>query len=593
MDSKNIEEKAINEVKRFFEDSSIIHTYITENDKEPFWDGHLYLYPSGIKTKENFQGRVPVQVKGKVLKKAKTNNFSYPIDIADLKAYLHEGVIFIVVQLIEKQRIIFYHNLSPILLRSIIAQHPNNKSTSIKMFPLSNSVSEVEVELLQFEIDCKKQVSSANSASIDFETLMKISNNTFSFSLVLSKENRSRPFFEILTSRSTYIYANINEPAAIQIPIGDGPAMLEIDQEFICPISIKGKLFYSSYMCKYRKDFTVICIGNCIELEIPKASNGHKPNINIKRNAYFLKDVIKETEYIIGIADAKEMTIGEITIQIAIEECPFINELRHNIDNWKELDATLCKIGVHEDINLITLSKKEIRNIELLIRMVGRGEELNLKGEIPRIVEMKISNLKLFLLVYKANLDKSKLKSLFDKSLDLRISQKYSDGEFPESLYGSFDKKAISDCSNFPYNDIIPSYEALMNDNPHVCERMNLLLLELLSAYDQMPSQSNTKELALHTATEMADWLIANDTNEETKNTNLLNKYQILKRRGNLMDTERQRLKLLQINNADAFLGCGIALLLDDSDAFDIYWKKMSAKEHAQFKNFPIWIFKK
>ena len=53
-DSKVIEEKAINAIKLFFEDSCIISTFIAENDKEPFWDGHLYLYPNGIKKNENF-----------------------------------------------------------------------------------------------------------------------------------------------------------------------------------------------------------------------------------------------------------------------------------------------------------------------------------------------------------------------------------------------------------------------------------------------------------------------------------------------------------------------------------------------------------
>jgi hypothetical protein len=593
IDSKAIEEKAINEVKRFFEDSSIVSTFIAENDKEPFWDGHLYLYPNGIKKNDNFQGRVATQIKGKVLKEAKMNNYTYPVDMPDLKAYLHEGLVFIVVQLVEKQRIIFHRYLSPIVLRDIITKHPENKSVSIRMFPLSNSLNEVELELLQFEIDCKKQISSADSSPINFEDLLKMEIANFSFTLALSEEDRSRPFGDLITSKPIYLYTNINSSTDIQIPIGNDQVFIEFNKEIKNPVSVKSKQFYSSYICKYKKDCTIISISNCMELTISKGANRNiaNTNINIKRGACFLKDIIKDTEFILAIADASEITIGKTTIQIPIKEDAFISELRQNINGWKELDTTLCKIGTHEDIDLTNISQKDTQNIELIIRMIGRGEELKLNGKIPSIIKMKISNLSLFLFAYKASSGKSILKNLFDSSL---LGIDISDGTFKESIYGLFDRKTIFECSNFPYNNIIPSYEALIDINPRVCERMTLLMLELLSAYDMMSPTLTRKKLALQTANEISDWLIAKDTNEEARKINLINKYQILKRQGKLLDAEKKVLKRLQLENTDSpNLECGIALLLDDSDAFDIYWQKLLDEEHTRFINFPIWIFKK
>ena len=43
-DTKAIEEKALNYLKSFIEDSRVISQFIDDNDKEPCWDGHLYLY---------------------------------------------------------------------------------------------------------------------------------------------------------------------------------------------------------------------------------------------------------------------------------------------------------------------------------------------------------------------------------------------------------------------------------------------------------------------------------------------------------------------------------------------------------------------
>lgn len=52
IDTKAIEEKALNYLKTFIEDSERISQYLTDNDKEPCWDGHLYLYDVDGKTRK-------------------------------------------------------------------------------------------------------------------------------------------------------------------------------------------------------------------------------------------------------------------------------------------------------------------------------------------------------------------------------------------------------------------------------------------------------------------------------------------------------------------------------------------------------------
>jgi hypothetical protein len=61
-DTKAIEEKALNYLKLFIEDSRDISQFLTDNDKEPCWDGFLYLYSDGIRDKKHLLGRVTVQV---------------------------------------------------------------------------------------------------------------------------------------------------------------------------------------------------------------------------------------------------------------------------------------------------------------------------------------------------------------------------------------------------------------------------------------------------------------------------------------------------------------------------------------------------
>lgn len=52
-DTTNIEAKALNEFRRYLEDSKGIQPIISDNDKEPSWDGFLYVYNAGIKDKSH------------------------------------------------------------------------------------------------------------------------------------------------------------------------------------------------------------------------------------------------------------------------------------------------------------------------------------------------------------------------------------------------------------------------------------------------------------------------------------------------------------------------------------------------------------
>ena len=90
IDTKAIEDKALNHFKSFIEDSKVISQFISDNDKEPCWDGHLYLYADGIRDKEHLQGRVPIQIKGTEVGRFVTKKWKIKLEKADLKAYLDD-----------------------------------------------------------------------------------------------------------------------------------------------------------------------------------------------------------------------------------------------------------------------------------------------------------------------------------------------------------------------------------------------------------------------------------------------------------------------------------------------------------------------
>ena len=68
MTTKQIEEIAVQTVGLYFSKSQAISPYISNNDKEPCWDGNLYVYSNPDKTNASLYGRIPVQVKVKIIK---------------------------------------------------------------------------------------------------------------------------------------------------------------------------------------------------------------------------------------------------------------------------------------------------------------------------------------------------------------------------------------------------------------------------------------------------------------------------------------------------------------------------------------------
>ena len=98
MDKKAIETLSVNAVRDSIVTSDFLDQFIADNDKEPSWDGFVYIYEDNSKKKDKLKGRIPVQVKGKECDDFSRDEISYSMSIADLKNYLYDGgaILFVV-----------------------------------------------------------------------------------------------------------------------------------------------------------------------------------------------------------------------------------------------------------------------------------------------------------------------------------------------------------------------------------------------------------------------------------------------------------------------------------------------------------------
>ena len=110
--------------------SKHINREISEGDKEPIWDGHIYFYKDTKRRNIDFVERIPVQVKGN--DDNYKENVGYSISRNNLEHYLTEGgVLYFVVYLKDDSPTVTYASLTPKAIKKILLASDKKKKGRI------------------------------------------------------------------------------------------------------------------------------------------------------------------------------------------------------------------------------------------------------------------------------------------------------------------------------------------------------------------------------------------------------------------------------------------------------------------------------
>ncbi|MCL2509225.1 MAG: hypothetical protein FWF05_08625 [Oscillospiraceae bacterium] len=147
----DIERLATTEVKKRLALCTGLSPFISEGDKEPSWDGNIYVYPNDNCRKAELIAKVPVQVKGKKKQiNADTLNFSFSAEVSDLNNYWRDGgAMYFVVLINGSDSFVFYKSLLPLDLQHIL----KNIGTLLEIIRAYDSQMRKDSQLLQFAID--------------------------------------------------------------------------------------------------------------------------------------------------------------------------------------------------------------------------------------------------------------------------------------------------------------------------------------------------------------------------------------------------------------------------------------------------------
>lgn len=597
IDTKAIEEKALNYLKTFIEDSERISQYLADNDKEPCWDGHLYLYDGEGKSKEHLQGRVPIQVKGTVVERFKTKKWKFKLERADLQAYLHDPTFFIVCQIKKnsKERKLFYRELLPCTVQKLLKDMGKKESRQTLFHLLPTDLKEFEDKLLVFMNNSRKMLSFANSDPMTMEDVIKDGIRNFSFVSPVKPSDRIQ-LMNYLSTHDTYLYANISKKPYIDFPIADGPMRFTFKRQEYCDVRIGDRVFYHGFTNEIKDGFMYVTVGGILTMIIPLEEKDRvNASVKIKTDSKYLKESIHEAEFVLALDKHKVLSFGDIDIKLGVNDNNLVEELHEKLLCWKDLQMVLDKMHVTKPFDLTAITPNQIHSINILIEALVEGKRIKLKKPENSILLFEIANIKLLLWCIVDKNGECAIGDFFDGAIN--ISYLYQGKErINASIYSYLQNDNLwSKIDNVDYEGLLPSAIKSVDENAHCFELLNLDVLAMLSAADTLETEEPKKRSTLlEECYKLNDWLLKNDLEGDRLMVHKCNKMQIIKRQRAFDENEVSEMsQILENDDISNIYKAGFCLLLENKDGFNSYYNQLTDDEKQMLKKYPIWRYAK
>lgn len=593
MDKKNIESAAISEIKDSILGCDILSPYISENDKEPSWDGFIYIYKDKGRKKENIQGRVAIQVKGEANSDFTQSEISHSADISDLKNYLKEnGVIYFVVYINKRnprQRKVYYETLTPVKLALKLRSNENTTSLNIKLREFPNEPKIQKVLFLNFLKDSRQQVSYAPHNIISIDEVKQSNIRGFTYLPENYKVlNTTQSLFNLLNRNEIYFYASDNNKNLIPTDLFTSSELKlnVMDTVDNCPISINGKNYYSGFKRVFSEDGMTIHIGNSMSLSINE-QGGSK--FNFKLASSVRKGITDLVFYVETIKNGNKFSIKGKDFTFSIINSTIEDHLVFLEDKLTFLNKVIdlfTILNIDEDLDLEILSTEDQIYLDILFKAILDKESVNINVEgddNTSVTNLKIANILIKLIVFKNGADSYTIKDFFRSELQAMLPNDNGDMRImcPFSI---MEKEDYMNISNINYEVILNSYKSLSHFG-YIYQIAIIDMLKMLSAYDNKPNAKLFKLIK-----DISNWIFEESKDNVPMEIKLLNSFQIIKRERDFNNEEKAQLvELTENSNIECKLGANI--LLGYKEASKIYFNKLTDEQQEVFKSFPIYKF--
>jgi len=589
-----IEKIATGAVKSMIARTERLSNFINDGDKEPVWDGNVYIHEDAKRTKKNIK-RVSVQIKGKLVLGTGPKKIKYRVVQDDLNGYLHNGgAIFFVVYIdkntgIAKQ--VYYSLMLPLKIMKLQKENDPEKPILVAFSQYPDDPTEQTELFLNFYADSQRQASFVDVEPPTVEELVEkgiLESISFNYTKVGEPlDELSLP--KVVEGKPISLYANL-KGFSVPVPVRyiDEICHVTAMMEQNLPVCVDNVCYYDQVKMVSTAEHISIKIGKVLTIVQPHDLDGNEPiTFNFKITGTlservaairFLKAVREKGSFMLaGKSVPMIFTDEQLTTLHADEWDSFLEDLTL-------IDRILKDLHVTKDLDMNQLDHRGKSQLDMLLHSVGKGETLtDVHGEYPGAALFSLGNVKLLLFAKRNEDDSCSLCDYFGVKFTVTVDDQ-NGISYPISQHALLKKNHFLHVDNMDLNMVVE--DLLCSPTTEVStSQVNNTMLEMLLAYDEEP-----REEFLSGCIRIAEWLCSLEK-VFPQDIALINKLQITARVRELTFSEKQQLyKLIERSDNDT-VKIGALLLLGEEQEALKKLKALPKEEQKLLLKYPIFRF--
>lgn len=574
------EQRAITKLRDAFDKIETIKTNFNENDKGISFDGSIELYNGNIDKKENYNGEIKVQIKGRTINQRLNRKKSCQLDVDknDINNYEKvDGIIFFVVLFESKNPDsygIYSSSLLPAKLKKIKDENKTNMKPKLKIkFDKINDSDDLEEICRNFKIQQNIQKGNVKNISNNF---YDVANDKIEFKIW---QNKNKNEFSLVgTEQYFYEYDKSNKLVNILLA-----KINSITTKTECKISNEEKTIVYDYIdlvktnnsktIRFGKSFCIYPETNKIKIEIKGT----------------FKERLKDLSFLSSIYDNSGFFIDNSFTSIELDKNNK-EKIKEYYTDYLKLDAFIKKHGIEKDYDFDNWSQKDFEKLSFVVNLIESGKvyEKNIFGR-PVLGSYTINDFCISIFSptnsdIRYYCETTTIWNSKRKNYKFKITSG-DEKIYTNNIFMSLNKEAYySDDIN--YNEM---KESLKNYTYDKNERtlINNQVLKILLAYDDKKNQE-----LLDYALWLTNKLLENSKDKNEKNIYRVNYYQIIKRQRMLTENEEDELVDIKENSENEFIKIGCNILLNDTHDINFVLRKFDTDTLNILKTYPIFNLK-
>ncbi len=604
----NIEIQSISHLKKIISSTDHLVPNINENDREPSWDGDIYIYSDNGNNhkKDNLIGRVPVQVKGISVKFEPTSEtIKFSINLSDLNNYYRErGALYFVIEVFnpESDRVddvkykVYYRVLSTYRINKLLTKANEQKTITVSLKQFPDTIKAIETCVRTAYERTKYRCAD----SIDIPLNRQIHINNDKLFIHVSEYDSSKSVIDTIYENGMSLLCKKDN--GLIFPIMELDNLVSISASTHATVAIDNCSIELPIIFNRNSTVNEFYLGKIIHGILGNgvvAINFSPSQFAFQDNFYTymlmsaLKNVNKHLkingmQLDLSLMDKTKLNISEI--ETYHHELEWICELLSSINSNRDIDLSCTNNDVDQNklrFLYASVVKKQAILHDLAINIFGgdvKIDAINEKGVY--IFKSKIFNLTVLLCAIRLSDSEFLITDYFKITITaVRNGQ-------PITAYDFLELDDYVTVCNVDLDKIVSAYSVL----PKTSHRNQLIyesIDKMLNAYDGVHEdllstedimRRNYANKLLTSAQSLCDMLYYKNKCADHNKAALFS-MQVKHRRQLLTDDDIETLKFISDNmkHKDRMLMVATYLLLDDQTHAKNIFKNLSSKEQSDF----------